>query len=265
MTDTGLLSDIGSKVRARRTRMGWTLKDIADRSGVSCRFLTDLEAGRGNISIVRLSHVARALDVPLMSLFPTEEHDHHHIITLVGLRGAGKTTIGQALARTLKVPFIELDSLIEEQANLSLSELFALHGEAYYKRIAYDVLLKMVGRDERVVAAVESAVVTDPESWHLLKHQTHTIWLKASPEDHWKRVLGQEGTDQGNHRHSAITELRSIIAQRTLMYSEAAQTIDTSALGVSEAVGIIADAIRRSSEREQPRPRLARRHAVQSL
>ena len=260
MTDTALLSDIGSKVRARRTRMGWTLKDIADRSGVSCRFLTDLEAGRGNISIVRLSHVARALDVPLMSLFPTEERDHHHIISLVGLRGAGKTTVGQALASTLKVPFVELDALIEREADLSLSELFTLHGEAYYKRVAYDVLLKMVGKDERLVVAVEGAAVTDPETWHLLKHQTHTVWLKASPEDHWKRVQNQDAPMHTSHRHTAIAELRSIIAQRALLYSEAAQTIDTSTAAADDATRTIAQAVLRGFETDLPVARAARRH-----
>ena len=173
--------------------MGWTLKDIALRSGVSCRFLTDLEAGRGNISVGRLSHVARALDIPLVALFPSEEEERP-IVALVGLRGAGKSTVGSALGRSLKIPFVELDAFIEKQSNLSLAELFSLHGEAYYKRLAYDILLNMLSQDDPVVVATGGSVVTDPETWQLLKRRTHTVWLKATPEDHWKRVLGQGDT-----------------------------------------------------------------------
>jgi XRE family aerobic/anaerobic benzoate catabolism transcriptional regulator len=122
-----LLSEIGRLVRDRRTTMGWTLSQIAARSGVSSRFLSDLEAGKGNISVARLADVARALDVPLVSLMPSEEK-RQPAVALVGLRGAGKSTIGKSLAKNLGVPLMELDSLIEKEANLSLGELFSLHG-----------------------------------------------------------------------------------------------------------------------------------------
>ena len=143
--------------------MGWTLREIADRSGVSSRFLSDLEAGKGNISVARLADVARALDVPMVSLMPSEE-DQKSVVALVGLRGAGKSTIGKAVAKHLGVPFFELDALIEKEANLSLGELFSLHGESYYKRLAYDILLKVLARNEPRVIATGGSVVTDPES-----------------------------------------------------------------------------------------------------
>src|SRR6185295_12801892 len=133
-----LLSQIGNRVRTRRTNMGWTLREVAERSGVSSRFLSDLEAGKGNISVARLADVARALDVPLVSLMPSEEKQSP-IVALVGLRGAGKSTIGKSLAKTLGIPFLEIDGLVEEEANLSLGELFSLHGEPYYKRLAQDI------------------------------------------------------------------------------------------------------------------------------
>src|SRR5216110_1567468 len=125
MEAAALLSEIGSRVRSRRSAMGWTLKEVAERSGVSTRFLSDLESGKGNISVLRLGHIARALDVPIVSLFPLENGDKpaHTMIALVGLRGAGKSTIGVALAKLLGVPFVELDALIEKEANLSLAEL----------------------------------------------------------------------------------------------------------------------------------------------
>src|SRR5213083_2520837 len=113
-----LLAHIGTRVRRRRTSMGWTLRDIASRSGVSSRFLSDLEAGKGNISVLRLADVARALDVPIVSLLPGDDKQKP-AIALVGLRGAGKSTIGKALAKHLGVRLVELDSLIEKEANLS--------------------------------------------------------------------------------------------------------------------------------------------------
>jgi len=238
MAEVPLLFEVGGRVRTRRTSMGWTLREIAERSGVSARFLADLEAGKGNISVARLAHVARALDTPLVSLFPSED-DKGPVVALVGLRGAGKSTIGRALGRLLKVPFVELDALIEKQSDLSLSELFSLHGEAYYKRLAYGALLKVLARDEPIVLATGGSVVTDPETWHLLKRRTHTVWLKTSPEDLWKRVLKVGDTRPMSNRASAMAELRSIIAQRAPLYSEAAQTIDTGSIRVPEAVRLI--------------------------
>jgi XRE family transcriptional regulator, aerobic/anaerobic benzoate catabolism transcriptional regulator len=239
-----LLSQIGRQVKDRRTSMGWTLKDIAKRSGVSTRFLSDLEAGKGNISVVRLADVARALDVELVSLMPSEEKQVQSV-TLVGLRGAGKSTIGKALAKHLGVPFVELDALIEKESNLSLGELFSLHGEAYYKRLAYDAVLKLFARGEPMVLSTGGSIVTDPETWHLLKRRSHTVWLKARPEDHWKRVLGQGDTRPMANRASAMTELRSILSQRSPLYSEAAQTVDTSSMRVTGAVKAIASALQK--------------------
>jgi len=251
-----LLTTIGARVRARRTSLGWTLREIADRSGISTRFLADLETGKGNISVRRLANVARALDLPVVSLFPSEDEKGAAgtDIALVGLRGAGKSTVGKALGRHLKMRFVELDALIEKQADLSLAELFSLHGEAYYKRLAYGVLLKVLAKDEPIVLATGGSVVTDAETWQLLKRRTHTVWLKASPEDHFKRVLKQGDTRLLSNRASsgataAMAELRSIIAERTPLYSEAAQTIDTGAVRVPEAVRLIAAALRKKDTR----------------
>src|SRR5262245_52028524 len=183
MERDALLSQIGARVRSRRTNMGWTLKEIARRSGVSTRFLSDLESGKGNISVARLADVAGALDVSMTALLPSDNEKVATPVTaLVGLRGAGKSTVGRALAKHLGVTFLELDALIEKEANLSLAELFSLHGEAYYKRLAYDLTLKLLAKDDRVVVATGGSVVTDPETWQLLKRRSHTVWLKAAPE-----------------------------------------------------------------------------------
>jgi len=248
MNQDALLAGIGSLVRTRRTSMGWTLREIAERSGVSSRFLSDLESGKGNISVSRLADVARALDVPLVSLMPSEEKQST-VVALVGLRGAGKSTVGKALAKHLDAPLFELDAMIEKQANLKLGELFALHGESYYKRLAYDILLKLLAQTEPMVIATGGSVVTDPETWQLLKRRTHTVWLKATPEDHWKRVLGQGDTRPMANRASAMGELRSILALRSPLYAEAAQTIDTSSIRVTEAVRTISAALRKKDDR----------------
>lgn len=242
MEQSELLSEIGARVRSRRSMMGWTLKDVAERSGVSTRFLSEIESGRGNISVARLADVAAALGVPLAALLPSEDHPQgvKPVIALVGLRGAGKSTIGRALAKHLRVDFVELDALIEKEANLSLAELFSLHGEAYYKRLAYDSLLKLFANEKKMVVATGGSIVTDAESWQLLKRRAHTVWLKATPEDHWKRVLGQGDTRPMANRASAMAELRSILAIRSPLYAEADQTIDTSSLRAREAVRMIA-------------------------
>ena len=277
MDQETLLLEIGRRVRASRNKTGWTLKEVGERSGVSPRFLSDLEAGRGNISVARLADVARALGVPLLKLLPPDtgsgsslepvialvdrctdedleelsawlgtrlEEDRKPLISLVGLRGAGKSTIGSTLAGRLKVKFVELDAMIEEESNLSLSELFSLHGESYYKRLAHDLMLRLLSRNEQMVIATGGSIVTDPETWSLLKRRTHTVWLKASPEDHWKRVLGQGDTRPMANRRSAMTELRSILSIRSPLYAEAIQMIDTSSTLVRDAVGLIATSVR---------------------
>ena len=134
-----------------------------------------------------------------------------------------------------------------KQANLSLEELFSLHGEAYYKRLAYDVLLKLLPQKKPMVIATGGSVVTDPETWQLLKRRTHTVWVKATPEDHWKRVLGQGDTRPMANRTSPMAELRSILSQRSPLYAEAAQTIDTSSIRVSDAVRVISSAVRKNA------------------
>jgi XRE family aerobic/anaerobic benzoate catabolism transcriptional regulator len=252
MDNGALLAQIGTRVRARRTTMGWTLKEIAGRSGISTRFLSDLESGRGNISVARLADVARALDVPLGSLLPSENEElSTPMIALVGLRGAGKTTIGNAVAKKLGIAFVELDALVEKEANLSLAELFSLHGEGYYKRLAYDQVLRLLARNEPVVVATGGSIVTDAETWQLLKRRSHTVWLKATPDDHWKRVLGQGDTRPMANRASAMAELRSLLSIRSPLYAEAAQMVDTSSIRVNEAVRLIASAITKKHPREE--------------
>ncbi len=163
------------------------------------------------------------------------------LVALVGLRGAGKSTIGRALAQKLGTPFCELDALVEKVAGLSLGDIFSIHGEAYYRRLMREVLTSFLADTERAVLATPGSLVTDREAYRLLTRRCRTVWLQASPDDHWQRVL-----QQGDQRPSAATphareELKALLKAREPLYAQAELAVDTSRLGIGGAVqGILA-------------------------
>jgi XRE family aerobic/anaerobic benzoate catabolism transcriptional regulator len=244
-----LLRSLGQRARARRLERGWTLRQVAERSGVSPRFLVQLEAGRGNISVRRLADVARALEVTPASLIamPPEPRPDP-VVALLGLRGAGKTTVGKRLARRLRVPFVELDRRIEEAANLSLAELFSLHGEDYYRRLERDVLRRVLDSEGPMVLATGGGIVTAAETYGLLRRTALTIWLRAAPEDHWNRVLRQGDRRPMADHPQAMSDLRSLLAAREPLYAAAAHTIETSGRTVDRIVEEIATLSRDHAE-----------------
>ena len=172
------------------------------------------------------------------------------IVALVGLRGAGKSTIGKALAKHLGVPFAGT-GCADRKAGESVARrtLFAARRGLLQASGLRHSSEAAAHRTKPMVIATGGSIVTDPETWQLLKRRTHTVWLKATPEDHWKRVLGQGDTRPMANRTSAMTELRSILSQRSPLYAEAAQTIDTSSVRVSEAVRLISSAVRKKHQR----------------
>ncbi len=235
-----LLRALGQRARARRLERGWTLRDVAERSGVSARFLVQLEAGLGNISVRRLADVARALEVTPASLIALPSEQSEPVVALLGLRGAGKTSVGRRLARRLHVPFVELDRRIEEQANLSLAEIFSLHGEDYYRRLEREVLQAILDEGRPLVLATGGGLVTAPETYALLRRSSLTVWLKASPEEHWNRVVRQGDRRPMTNHPQAMSDLRSLLAAREPLYASAAYTVETTGRPVDEIVEEIA-------------------------
>jgi XRE family aerobic/anaerobic benzoate catabolism transcriptional regulator len=236
-----LLKRLGGRVRALRSERSWTRRQLAEGSGLSERFMADLEAGKANISVVNLSQLAEALGVRLGALLE-EEEPRGGVISLLGLRGAGKSTVGAALARRLKVPFFELDRLVEAEAGMTLPELFAMHGEDYYRRLELSALKRFLGAHARAVLATGGGVVTSPEAFQLLLDRTRTVWLRAQPEEHWDRVVRQGDLRPMRNRPHAMSELRRRLKEREPHYARAEITLSTTGLSVSEVVGtLVAD------------------------
>lgn len=237
-----LLQAVGSRLRQQRLQRDLTQKDLADLTGLSLRFLAQVEAGRGNIALTRLATLARALAIPLEELvadLPPSGADCG-IVALLGLRGAGKSSLGRELALRLGVPFIEHDDLIEEAAGMARGEIFSLHGEAYYAALGRRTLDRLLADPTAaMVLATTGSVVTDSESFELLQRHARTIWLKADSESHWDRVQAQGDFRPMSDRPDARSELDRILDRRTPLYSRARHTVDTSSMGRKASLDLL--------------------------
>ncbi|NIV19952.1 MAG: helix-turn-helix domain-containing protein, partial [Gammaproteobacteria bacterium] len=230
-----LLANLARRVRQGRERRAWTRRDLALKSGLSLRFLADIESGRGNPSLRRLTDLAAALEIPVPTLLLPEPSPDGRHIALLGLRGAGKTTLGRSLARKLKRRFVELDARIEVAAGLSLSQIFEIHGETYFRRLEREALSGFVTEEVPAVLATGGGLVMEPETYRLLRAHCRTVWLRALPDDHYNRVLRQGDRRPMADNPQAMVELRSLLAVREPFYRRAELTVDTSTLSVVEA------------------------------
>jgi XRE family transcriptional regulator, aerobic/anaerobic benzoate catabolism transcriptional regulator len=242
-----LLLELGRKVRALRALRGWTLRQLASAASLSARFVVQLEAGRANISVRKLAGLAGALGTtPAELLSGPGGEPGLPVVALLGLRGAGKSTIGRRLARRLRVRFVELDGQIEEAAGLSLDEIFALHGETYYRRLEREALERVLSEEggRPFILATGGGLPTSDETWRLLRQAALTVWLKARPEDHWNRVVQQGDRRPMADHPQAMAELRRLLLSREPLYAGAAHTLDTSRLTVEAAVRHLAALVR---------------------
>ncbi|HEX9725658.1 MAG TPA: shikimate kinase [Vicinamibacteria bacterium] len=239
------LVQLGRQLRERRKLRGLSQEQLGELSGLSTRYISQIEGGRGNLSILRLLELTRALGVPLHEALQPDKW--HPIVALIGLRGAGKSTVGRDLARRLDRPFAELDGLIEDEVGLGLAEIFAIHGESYYRRLEREVLTRFVLGGTPAVLATGGSLVTDRTTFDLLKKSAVTVWLRARPELHLERVSAQGDRRPMAGRADPLTDLRSLLREREPVYSEADITIDTTHLSTAE---VASEAVRRLRESE---------------
>lgn len=251
-----LLQHLGARVRHLRAARGWTRAQLAERAQLSPRFLAQLEAGEGNISISRLAQLAEALGCPLGDMIPASRllkkqekmasSRPRKIIALIGLRGAGKSSVGRLLAKRMKIPFVELDALIEHAALMPLGQIFSLHGESYYRRLESQTLKNILRKPNPMILATGGSLVTASSAWNLVKQNCTTVWLKAAPEVYWNRLLKQGDTRPMKNNPSAMAELRTLLATREPLYAQADHVVDTSRMTLPK----VCDAVMRALSQE---------------
>ncbi|HVA39541.1 MAG TPA: helix-turn-helix transcriptional regulator [Candidatus Binataceae bacterium] len=283
------LEMLGTRVRDARARHGMTRKMLAHDSGVSERYLAQLESGRGNLSIVLLRRVAAAIDIPLADLVgeelppveyallaerlrrlaPAELTEAAALlarrfgdsaarldrIALIGLRGAGKSTLGELLARRLGWHFVELSREIEREAGLGVDEIFDLWGQAAYRRYERRALERLVRTRSRVVIATGGGLVAELPSFERLLEACYTIWLQAAPRDYWERVLrqGDYRISSGIDQAQAMADMRRILAQREALYRKADARLDTGARTPAQSLNELIALVRKARLAGRPR------------
>jgi XRE family aerobic/anaerobic benzoate catabolism transcriptional regulator len=227
--EAAYLARLGERVRALRSGRAMTRKDLARASGVSERYLAQLEAGRGNMSVLLLRKVGHALGEPITRLVEEEERTpRSERVALVGLRGAGKSTLGTKLAHELGVPFVELDREVEREAGAKLGEVFTIYGQEAFRRFEQRALERVLSQHPRAVIATGGSIVTAPAAYQRLLQRCICVWLKTSPEEHMSRVIAQGDLRPFKGRSAAIDEIHKLLADRDPLYARADFTVDTS-------------------------------------
>jgi XRE family aerobic/anaerobic benzoate catabolism transcriptional regulator len=242
-----LLEELGRSLRSAREQAGLTVSELGRRARVSRRTVTEVEAGRANLSIVKLAELASALGVPLADLCRIKSIRSSERVALVGVRGAGKSTIGPRLALALEAPFVELDRRVEEVAGIDLHDVFALHGEAGFHRFEAEALERVLAEGERVVLAAGGSIVSHAANFRRLLGSCRTVWLRAEADDHFQRVLDQGDGRPMRDRPRARAELEALLAARDPLYKQCEIEVSTSGRSIADTV---AELLARLSRRE---------------
>jgi XRE family transcriptional regulator, aerobic/anaerobic benzoate catabolism transcriptional regulator len=284
VSDDGFLLFLGKRVRELRNRRGMTRKMMAREADVSERHLAQLEAGEGNVSIVLLRRIAAAVNVSLSELFAAETETRHEKVliqrflerlpahrvedamfrllrefgdeevarrkrvALIGLRGAGKSTLGSRLGQEMNLPFIELDGEIEKDTGMPLGEIFSLYGQAGYRAIERRSLERVLHEQERAILSVGGGVVSEKETYDYLLSNCYTVWIKARPEEHMARVIAQGDLRAIAGGNQAMEDLRRILEAREPLYRKADMYLDTSGHTVEESFAKLNGALQAKQE-----------------
>jgi XRE family transcriptional regulator, aerobic/anaerobic benzoate catabolism transcriptional regulator len=277
--EASFLEQLGQRVRTTRALRGMSRKVLAKVSGISERYIAQLESGKGNVSIVLLRRVSNAMAAHLEDLIPpaeptadwavlrdlarkatpqqiaqakdvlaggnasTQRQMSFAGIALIGLRGAGKSTLGKMLAKKIGWSFVELNKEIEQQNGLSVAEIIALYGQEGFRRMEQAALGQLLARKELMVLATGGGIVSEPLTFDLILSSFYTIWLKAEPEEHMARVRGQGDLRPMADDRSAMAELRNILVSREPLYARASAVVDTAGLSVDNAAARLVDAV----------------------
>ena len=276
--ETDFLEQLGQRVRTMRALRGMSRKVLAKVSGISERYIAQLESGKGNVSIVLLRRVSGAMGAHVEDLIPSSDpvpdwpvirdllrkaspaqlaqarealsgatspqrRPAFSGIALIGLRGAGKSTLGKRLAERIRWSFVELNKEIERQNGLSVAEIINLYGQEGFRRMEQAALGQLLARKELMVLATGGGIVSEPLTFDLILSSFYTIWVKAEPEEHMARVRGQGDLRPMAEDPSAMAELRNILLSREPLYARANAVVDTAGLSVDAAAARLFEAV----------------------
>jgi XRE family aerobic/anaerobic benzoate catabolism transcriptional regulator len=285
------LKSLGERVRQARARRGMTRKQLAHHSGVSERYLAQIEAGHGNISVLVLRQLGKALNISADVLLyqgsePPVEFVHtveflrrlsvdelkharqmllhqfggvdpaarHRRIAFIGLRGAGKSTLGAALAERLEMPFLELDRLIEQESGLTLNLIFDFRGQAGFRELERQCLENVLRRHPCFILATGGSLVSEPGTFERLLSSCFTVWVRTSPEEHMRRVIDQGDMRPMSNNRDAMSDLKRILAEREVLYSKADIQIDTAGRTFEQSLDVLIQTLRDTPVRESFAP-----------
>jgi XRE family aerobic/anaerobic benzoate catabolism transcriptional regulator len=271
--DPAFGEEVGRRVRLGRAKRGMTRRQLAQESGASERYLAQIESGAGNPTILVMRAISDALEMPMAELVPEargrssaldrivdllgqlppdelpaiaeliEKHsgraaaaDRAQRIALVGLRGAGKSTLGRKLADQLDYPFVELNRMIEQEYGASLPMLIEMSGLATFRRYERACLERVLAEHPRVVIATAGGIVSNPETYALLLRRTHAVWVIAKPEEHMSRVMQQGDFRPMAKNREAMADLVAILEARKADYARAEAKLDTSGATVEQSL-----------------------------